>query len=178
VVLVIWLAARQFWPDVVGAEPDNGLMTAFINSIQGKPSFRDVTGSAMASLVSSLSTPVGPTTRTWFASWSILIAAWGFGAAVARSTMAEPPGRRFGDTWAASTGVSVFLIGFPVLFVTYLHLKGSVLFFQPRYLLPAIALAVCLIAVGTSRFASWLMVCIAAVYYAFLLGALTGVGLL
>ncbi len=133
---------RTLRPIITGAMPGNDLQGEFIRSIQGSPTFIDVAAPTSASFVSGLSAPLGPLSWVGFTSWAVILASAAFGGAVARASnnsALEPPA---GRTWAIASATSLFLIAFPFVFLGYLSLQGSPLYFQPRYLLPAMALAV------------------------------------
>ena len=173
-VIGAYSVARGLWPALTGELPGNDLQADFITSIQGQPSWLDVTGSTLSSVVNGLSAPISPLAWGGFTSWSVLLAAAAFGGAVARSTTNRFSSDGTRSTWAIATSVAVYLVAFPTVFVTYLDTQGDVLYFQPRYLLPGMALAIGLIAVGTSRAASWLLLAIATAYYVVILVKLGG----
>ena len=50
-----------------------------------------------------------------------------------------------------------YLFAFPVAFILYLHLLGGVLYFQPRYVLPGMCLAVCVLAARTHERRGWVL---------------------
>ncbi len=134
---------RQWaYPALVGVRPDNGRQQDAITALQGDPSLPDVLANALQQVPSVFAVPQAPLAGAWFtvAALGMALVAFGLPLAIVLRTW----------QWTAWRGSRVLLaatvLAFPPAFIGFfllvLWIGGGPLFFQPRYLLPTVMLAV------------------------------------
>ncbi|MCX6431873.1 MAG: DUF2142 domain-containing protein, partial [Actinobacteria bacterium] len=142
VVAAAGLLRMVVYPMLVGSLPDNGLQSASIVDSQGTPPFNLVAGNALRQASSVFEVPDGVLVGVWFsvAAQVVVLVALGLPlAAILRTTsIHEWASRRRLLGASVLLGIPVFILGFLLL----LLVSGLPAFFQPRYLLPVIVLAV------------------------------------
>ena len=142
VVAAAGILRMVVYPMLVGSLPDNGLQAASIVEAQGTPPFNLVAGNALRQVSSVFDVPDGVLAGVWFsvAGQVMVLVALGLPlAAILRTTtLRQWSSRR--RLLGASTlvGIPLFVFGFLML----LRVSGLPAFFQPRYLLPLMVLAV------------------------------------
>jgi hypothetical protein len=142
VVVAAGILRIVVYPLLVGSLPDNGLQNAAIVEAQGTPPFNLVAGNALRQLSSVFEVPDGVLAGVWFsvAGQVVVLIALGLPlAAILRTTTLREwssPRRLLGAS--ILIGIPLFVFGFLLL----LRVSGLPAFFQPRYLLPLMVLAV------------------------------------
>ena len=130
------------YPMLVGSLPDNGLQNTAIVEAQGTPPFNLVAGNALRQVPSVFEVPDGVLAGVWFsvAGQVVVLIALGLPlAAILRTTsLREWSSRRRLLGASILIGIPLFVFGFLLL----LRVSGLPAFFQPRYLLPLMVLAV------------------------------------
>ena len=141
-VLIPWVLRTAIYPVVVGANPDNGLQNAAIIAAQGQPPANLVAGNAFLSAITALQIPEGVLAGVWFAvaAQALWILATGIPVAMVLRTGHRSQWRSDRRLLSALTLVTVpaFTFGFLLM----LQVTRLPAFFQPRYLLPTIVMAI------------------------------------
>lgn len=141
-VVVAAVALREaVYPAVVGALPDNGLQNAAIDASQGTPPINLVAGNALRGASTVFEVTEGALAGVWFAVAGQLLVLVALGLPLAAVLRVQ---RR--AQWLAPRRVLsvVVILGIPLFiagFLAILSVSGLPLFFQPRYLLPSMVLA-------------------------------------
>jgi len=136
------LARQLAYPALVGVRPDNGRQRDAIVALQGDPSLPDVLANALQQVPSVFAVPQAPLAGPWFTVAALVVALLAFGLPLA---MVLRTWQRSG--WLAPRVLlAVTVLAFPAAFIAFfllvLQVGGGPLFFQPRYLLPVVILAI------------------------------------
>lgn len=141
-VLIPWSLRSFAYPAIVGSIQDNGLQNAAIIASQGTPPINLVAGNALQSAITALQIPEGVLAGVWFsvaaqAMWLISI-----GICVAMILRTSRRRQWAVDRRLLAAVVVVMIPLFTVAFLLMLGVGGLPPFFQPRYLLPTVLLAI------------------------------------
>ncbi len=142
VVAAAFVLRSIAYPLLVGSSPDNGLQAASIVDAQGTPPVNLVAGNALRASITAFEVPQGVLAGVWFsvAAMILVLVALGLPLAallrISRARQWRSDRRLLGASVLA--GIPLFVFGFLLL----LRLQDLPPFFQPRYLLPVMVLAV------------------------------------
>ena len=142
VVLSPWVMRVFVYPLIVGRVPDNGLQNKAIIASQGTPPINLVAGNALQSAITALQVPDGVLAGVWFsvAAQTMWLIALGICVAMILRTSRR---RQWSvDRRLLAAVVVVMIPLFTVGFLLMLRVSGLPPFFQPRYLLPTVLLAI------------------------------------
>ncbi len=156
VVVVGVTALRSFvYPLLVGERPDNGLQAQSIVDAQGTPPINLVAGNALRTVPTVFDVPAGVLAGVWFGVAATVLVLLALGLPLAGLLRID---RRV--QWTRDRqllGASV-LIGIPLFvagFLLLLRVQDLPPFFQPRYLLPLMVLALAVAAAWVKRPWGW-----------------------
>lgn len=141
-VFIPWVLRSLAYPQVVGVIPDNGLQNQAIVNAQGTPPINLVAGNALQASVTALQAPDGVLAGVWFAVAAQLLMLVAIGMCIAMVLRANRRSQLLTTHRLLSVVVVVMIPVFTIGFLAFLRVTGLPPFFQPRYLLPTVLLAV------------------------------------
>lgn len=141
-VLIPWALRSFAYPAIVGSIRDNGLQNEAIIASQGTPPFNLVAGNALQAAITALQIPEGVLAGVWFSVAAQLMWLVAIGMCVAMVLRTERLRQWSADRRLLSALVVVMIPLFTLAFLLMLRIGGLPPFFQPRYLLPTVLLAI------------------------------------
>ena len=142
VVVSPWVLRLLVYPRIVGSVPDNGLQNTAIVAAQGTPPINLVAGNALQSAITALQAPDGVLAGVWFSVIAQFLWIIAIGVPVAMILRTERRRQWVADRRLLSAVVVVTIPLFTIGFLALIRLAGGPPFFQPRYLLPTVLLAI------------------------------------
>lgn len=141
-VLLPWALRSLAYPRIVGFNTDNGLQNEAIVTSQGTPPINLVAGNALQASISAFQIPQGVLAGVWFSVAAQLLLLIAIGVPIAMLLRVQRRAQWLGDRRLLSAVVVLTIPLFTLGFLLMLRLGGLPPFFQPRYLLPTVLLAV------------------------------------
>lgn len=141
-VVVPWALRSLAYPRIVGLNQDNGLQNQAIVNAQGTPPINLVAGNALQAAITAFQIPEGVLAGVWFALAAQLLFLIALGLPIAMILRAARRDQWRSDRRLLSVVVVVTIPLFTIGFLALLRVTGYPPFFQPRYLLPTVLLAV------------------------------------